>query len=281
MVTQIDPGWDGQGRAKRAQHRAYGGVPQGQQPDQGIGPLLPRGDDVPGGQPLSQLRGKPTRADVGHHHRVGAEHRHAQDPGGFMRERHVRRPAVQQPLPQGGHALRVGAEQLAFGDVVGGGHLRGDGIDDFPHPGRHIQQAVGIDPVAAVRLLDQRLPHQPAAQPERAQHIIQRHSLLGPAAAGRPRRVEVPIAFSHATRRRALGDQLQHPGEVVMTRLPQVIVRNDSQCTVARILLLNRPHQSICEGWHSLQHPHGKRLRHPRRSAVCLLHRGLRQTATA
>jgi hypothetical protein len=72
----------------------------------------------------------------------------------------------------------------------------------------------------SVGLVDQRLPHQPPAEAERAEHVIQGHPLLGPAP---PRLVRgVEVIFSGGPVRAVIraGDHLHDPGDVVVTGLP-------------------------------------------------------------
>ncbi|CAM5623868.1 hypothetical protein SVIOM74S_06882 [Streptomyces violarus] len=59
-------------------------------------------------------------------------------------------------------------------------------VDEVPHVGGHVDQEPDVLGLRAGGLLDQPLPHQGPAQPERVQQGIQRQALLGPGDADPP-----------------------------------------------------------------------------------------------
>ena len=84
---------------------------------------------------------------------------------------------------------------------------------DFPDLARHIQQGSGIVHALRPGLVDQRLPHQPPAEAERPEYVVQRHALLGSATSGFAGRVEVVIGCGLVR----TGDHFHDPGNVVVT----------------------------------------------------------------
>jgi len=119
--------------------------------------------------------------------------------------------------------------------------------------------------VFGVRLVDQGLPHEPAAQPERAQHVVERHALLGPSPAGGAGGVVVLAAAGRLAVGCPFGDQSQHAGQVVVARAQQVVAGHDRHRAVGRVLLLDRPHQRIGQRGHPAQQPRRERLHRLRR----------------
>ena len=131
---------------------------------------------------------------------------------------------------------------MPLGVVVGGGDLRGGPVHDLPHPGADVEQPVVVD-VQVAGLRDQRLPDQPAADPERAEQVVDRQALLGAPLAGGARGVVVLLAEAGL----GAADELQDPGQVVVAGAPQVVVGDGPAAAVAGVALLDGGDQLVGE----------------------------------
>src|SRR5690606_12464049 len=128
--------------------------------------------------------------------------------------------------------------------VIGAGHLRRRLVDDLPEPGTDFRHDLRREHVAAV--LDQVVPDDAATEPERAQHVVQRNALLGAPATGLARRFEDRIGVvAGGCAADRLGEHLQHPVDVVVTRQAQVVVRDADGVLIAGVLVLDGLHQPV------------------------------------
>ena len=142
----------------------------------------------PGRRPGLQQGLRPRRVEVGtgDDEVVGVD-RHVEDARRLVGEARLLGPPAEHALPQLGPQLLVGADGGTLREVVGRRDLGRGLVDHLPQPGADLAQVPGLE--GDRTLLDQVLPDQPAAEPERAQDVVERQSLLGAPPAGRARRV--------------------------------------------------------------------------------------------
>lgn len=151
--------------------------------------------------------------------------------------------AVQEGRCQQAHPVLPPPGQLPLGLPVGVRHEGAVLVDEVPHVGGHVHEQPDVLGLRAGGLLDQPLPHQGPAQPERVQQGVQRQSLLGAGDADPPGAAVGGLAGAarveqrrHAVPQRA-ADLLPGGGVVVLQRRPvrRFLFPQDRQQPVGQI----------------------------------------------
>ena len=115
-------------------------------------------------------------------HHVGSAPRDAQDLGGLPERRGVGDPAVEQRPDQGGPFLFLGEDARGHGLPVAGRHGLGEHVLQHPDLGCRPDQGAAVGLPAGRRLIDERVPDEPAADPVGVHDGGQRDALASPVA---------------------------------------------------------------------------------------------------